>query len=354
MTRTQLSHLLASIVTASLGASPCACEPCPYTETVRSFNVQIDGATACALMADAYGAREAAPAPSAEACAAACNDPEVNSCSVDSAYQQAYFGPDLGSGGAGGGSATGKAPCPAWPTTATLSCEVTESHGSYHDGCPIAGRRPEALDRVSPGDGSAAAWLARAAHLEAASVFAFRLLEEDLAALGAPEDLLSAVRDAAADEVRHAEVMGRLCRARGTEPPAAVVGARAHRPVEAIALENAVEGMVRETFGAALAIHQGRRAADPEVAAALAAIAEDECAHAALSFRVGAFLGGLLDAGAEARIEDAKRAAIGDLIAEIEAPLPAGSEALGLPERAVARRMLAMVEDQLWAAPMAA
>lgn len=53
--------------------------------------------------------------------------------------------------------------------------------------------------------------------------------------------------------------------------------------LEALALENAVEGCVRETFGALCGGYQAARAADPVVRRTLAQITRDETTHALVS-----------------------------------------------------------------------
>jgi hypothetical protein len=51
-----------------------------------------------------------------------------------------------------------------------------------------------------------------------------------------------------------------------------------------LAVENAREGCVRETYGALIALHQAEHAVSAELREAFAAIADDEIAHAALSW----------------------------------------------------------------------
>ena len=77
-----------------------------------------------------------------------------------------------------------------------------------------AGRRPDGLHEPALDGASepSAVWLARAAHLEAASVEAFRRLRADLAAYGAPRRLLRGCSRAAADERRHARLAGAIAR----------------------------------------------------------------------------------------------------------------------------------------------
>jgi hypothetical protein len=198
------------------------------------------------------------------------------------------------------------------------------------------------------------AYFAKAAHLEAASIIAFEILHEELAALGAPPALLADIRSARADEVRHTATMTRLAEkygARAQEPEVALLEARS---VLAIAVENAVEGTVRETFGAAVALFQAEHAADPDVREAMRVIARDECAHAALSFRVAAHLDPRLDMTEREKVAASKREAIRELFASLAAPNAALARAVGLPSVADAARMLDGMRAELWDAALAA
>jgi hypothetical protein len=180
--------------------------------------------------------------------------------------------------------------------------------------------------------GAAAAWLARAAFLEAASVDAFRLLRRDLAALGAPRRLLRAASRAARDEKRHARRMRSLARRSGqTPPPASRVTATTLPTLEAMATENAVEGCVREAFGALIACYQAARATDRELAAAMRRIAVDEARHAALALRIDAWARPRLDRKARARMDLAHEEAVNELLHEMETSV-APRARLGLPD----------------------
>ncbi|NOU31575.1 MAG: hypothetical protein HOO96_27050, partial [Polyangiaceae bacterium] len=130
---------------------------------------------------------------------------------------------------------------------------------------------------------------ADAAHYEAASVAAFRQLAADLRAHGAPEELALRAEVAAADEVRHAEIMHALARRyEDAEAPASPerVTTQPPRALLAIALENVREGCVREAFAALETLHQAQNAGASEVREALAPVAADELAHAELAFAV--------------------------------------------------------------------
>src|SRR5690606_24966956 len=156
-----------------------------------------------------------------------------------------------------------------------------------------AGRRPEgftATDVSSQTCGSVGAYLALSAQLEHASVAAFQHMALELTALGAPQDLLRDAQRAADDEQRHTDTMGRHARRYHAVPESAAVPAPTTRSAYAMALENAVEGCVRETYGALVGLYQAQAAQDLALREAMADIAQDELRHAALSWRVAAWL----------------------------------------------------------------
>ena len=123
------------------------------------------------------------------------------------------------------------------------------------DTCAVSGRRAA---HVRPAGelvarDLAGAWLAHAAWLEAASVYAFFRLADELALHGAPIALVRIARQSAMDEMRHAAVVASLAARYGARPAAVEVDPPAARSLEAMAIENAVEGCVRETWGAIVA-----------------------------------------------------------------------------------------------------
>jgi hypothetical protein len=144
--------------------------------------------------------------------------------------------------------------------------------------CPGGvGRRPAGLEtaHLEQSANALGDYFARIAHLEAASIRAFRDLRSELVERGAPQTLVCSALRAANDEVRHARAMGRLAQRFGSSPPRARVRMRERRSLEAMASENAVEGCIRETYGALLASWQAAHARDSEVAAEMARIADD-------------------------------------------------------------------------------
>jgi hypothetical protein len=200
------------------------------------------------------------------------------------------------------------------------------------------GRRPAGLlDPELARGTSIGDYFASAARLEEASVDAFHHLRRELVAHGAPRRFVRAAERAARDEMRHARAMGGLARRYGCVPLAAEVEPRSIRGLEAIAIENAVEGCVREAFGALLATFQAHTAGDPAIRAVMMRVARDETRHAALALQVNGWLKGRLVPTARARVERARRGAMTDLATSVAETPPALQTPLGLPTALQAR-----------------
>ncbi|RKH00860.1 hypothetical protein D7Y13_36635 [Corallococcus praedator] len=191
--------------------------------------------------------------------------------------------------------------------------------------CSNDGRRPEGLREalVSESGGAMGALFAHAAWLEAASVPAFLRLADELKAHGAPEALVKAARRSAGDEVRHTRAMQSLAERHGALLPDVDLPPFQARSLEEMLLENAVEGCVRETFGAFVAGWQSRTAQDPEVRDTLRAIARDEVRHAELAWAVDAWAHQeRLTPRQRARLLQARRDALRVLGEEVEGHRP--------------------------------
>lgn len=214
------------------------------------------------------------------------------------------------------------------------------------------GRRHACLRSSGAGAGGDAvtSWLARVAHDEAGSVHAFIALRRELARHGAPRPLLARLRRAAADERRHARVVDRLVRARGGRWRRPVVTACPRRELLAIAVENAVEGCVRETWAALSAAHQARCAGDRRIRAAMVGIALDEQGHAELAWAIDGWLRGRLDAEEWAQVEAARAGAAEQLRAGLLARrLPDEVVQLaGVADAEAARRLVDGLAGALW------
>jgi rubrerythrin len=162
-------------------------------------------------------------------------------------------------------------------------------------------------------------------------------------------DLVSAARRSARDEVRHARATSRLARRFGGEPPTVRVGQKRKRSLAAVALENAVEGCVRETFGALVATCQARSARDAEIRRVMERIAVDETRHAALAWEIARAIEPRLDDRTRRRIATARNRAIAklrrDMATGVSREVVRGA---GVPDADSATRMLDELSAAIW------
>ncbi|AKJ01957.1 hypothetical protein ATI61_103676 [Archangium gephyra] len=216
----------------------------------------------------------------------------------------------------------------------------------------VIGRRPVGL-RASDGVACVDALgrhFASAAHLEAASIKAFLRLREELALHGADVALQDAALASALDEVMHTDVSMRLAHRFGATPGRPEVAESPLRSLFEVALDNAVEGCVRETYGALVGHHQALHARDVEVREAMTRIAEDETRHAELSWAIDRWAREQLPAAERAALREAQREAVATLREEVALPLDATlvTEA-GIPTPELAASLVATLEQELWA-----
>lgn len=208
------------------------------------------------------------------------------------------------------------------------------SHGALDACVPL---------RDTPGD-----YLARAAQMEAASIDTFAIVERELRTFGAPARLVRDARRARADELRHARLVAQLARNHGGRPRRPPGARYRLRSLVEFATENAIEGCVREAFGAAMAAWQARTAHDASIRAAMTVLARDEARHATLAFEIAGWADSKLDSSARARVHGARARAIDALRVSFESPSPALMETLGLPDGPTARVVHAALTQTLW------
>jgi hypothetical protein len=203
-----------------------------------------------------------------------------------------------------------------------LGCRVTTGPTCGNMPCCNGGRRTAYFASLGFGPARAGrelgAHFARASCMEASSVEAFRVLRDELLAHGAPKRLVKAASRAMKDERRHVRQTAALARRFGEEPIAPIRHQRQGvRPLAAMALDNAVEGTIRETYSALECAWQAEVAADPVVRATMRRIARDELHHLALSWAVHAWAMGRLNAETRARVATARREEIEELRREL-------------------------------------
>jgi hypothetical protein len=218
----------------------------------------------------------------------------------------------------------------------------------------VAGRRPQgyADAMLAP---TVAGWLAHAADLERVSIDAFRILRRELLHHGAPSVLVERAIVAEADEVRHAHVLGELARRAGATVAGTPVHHGAARSLVDIALENAVEGCIRETYGALVAGFQAEHARRTDVRRVMKQIYRDETTHAELAWSVHAWIMSELSTTDRERVTNAMDSAITELGLAARSPTaPELVEALGLPRPQDAARLVDGLAAHLWSPALAA
>lgn len=212
------------------------------------------------------------------------------------------------------------------------------------------GRRPHGLAsarRRCPD--ATGAHLARAAFYEAASIHAFVQLARELSHYRAPLRLVHAVRRAAVDEIGHARLMAGLARARGAAPPPLVVTTPRRRSLEAIAIENAREGVVGETWSAMIALWQSRHAPSAALRASYDQIATDELRHAEVALEIAAWTRARLSPAARCRVQQERDRALAGLARSVRRSPPAAIvRELGVPDRATTQRLYSSARARLW------
>lgn len=132
----------------------------------------------------------------------------------------------------------------------------------------------------------------------------------------------------------------KMARRFGAEAPAVEMMPTAKRSAFAIALENATEGCVRETYAALVAHRQALAAEDDAIRCMMQVIAIDETRHAGLAWDVAAWLEPQLTADEREIVDEARRRTIASLRAELavepvvdlrtRAGMPRAAEAIAL------------------------
>ena len=246
------------------------------------------------------------------------------------------------------GGADGGLDCVALCHSSFCDLNADRKTVTCHTEC--TGRRPQGLIGNGPAHSPCTLghYFAEVAHLEAASVNAFRILADELVRFGAPTRLVQAARRAKRDERRHVRLTGALARRFGATPRKPRVDLPRTRELVDIAIENAVEGCVRETFGALVAHWQAGHATDPNVRVAMARIARDETRHAALAWQTNAWMRTKLAQTEWSRVVDAMDGAVKEISERQAEPALALAGAAGIPGSSVSTNLAAVLRDRLW------
>jgi hypothetical protein len=193
-------------------------------------------------------------------------------------------------------------------------------------------------------------YFAQAAYLEASSAMAFARLGSELDAHEAPRALIDRCGIAQESELKHARSFGLLASELGSEPtrPQMLHG-RHVRPLVDIALKNAVEGLVRQMYGATVARFRARTASDPKIQRVMAEVAEDEQENAQLAFDLGIWLQTAIDPIEGVWVENAMRHAAVSLVREIDVEVASElCDRAGVPTRRDALAIWSGLSHRVW------
>jgi hypothetical protein len=347
-----LPLVLAQIAAVVVGASGCSwnTSSCGDTSPPNPKTVTVDSGVACEIaeqgrFAPLYSDSGLQTGPvSGQACSSACG-PGYFWCWLPNDYVGAYLAASGGHADAGAGADEAGTPCPNAGSTVQVQCSPPTCEGR---------RTAGADERRLPHRASAGEYFATCCYLEDVSIHAFSRLRAELEAFGAPEDLVAAAAIAQEEERRHEEITRGLARRFGVEPDRAEVEPRNLRALLEVARENAVEGCVRETYGAIVALVRARRARDAEVREALESIARDECRHAAFSWRLAAWFASRLDERERQVVRDAACAAVRELSAAAShAPSDECRDVCGAPSPREQHRIVALLDAAVFRAGLA-
>ncbi len=189
-----------------------------------------------------------------------------------------------------------------------VTCEYTV--------CAVEGRGHAGIQKLTEVTGSSemARYFVRAYHAEASSVGAFLQLRAELSHHGAPKKLLDGCIRAAAEEIHHARMMAKLAGEANACLPKLQFGQVPKRSVFELAMDNAVEGCIYESFSALKAQYQSLHATDERILAVMKVIARDETHHAQLAWDIHHFLVAQLSPNEQELIQEAQRKATQKLI----------------------------------------
>ena len=205
------------------------------------------------------------------------------------------------------------------------SCDYTgpDSDGNHpvtceYTMCAVEGRGHGNIAKLRQATGTSEInrYFIRAYHAEASSVAAFVQLRAELKQHGAPKELLQRCMKAAVQEVHHARMMAKLIRDVGECIPELDFGSFSKRSMFNLALDNAVEGCIFETYSALKAHYQSKHATDPRVLAVMKVIAPDETDHAQLAWDIHHFLMSKLSEDEQEQVRHAQHYAVQQLITQ--------------------------------------
>ena len=184
-----------------------------------------------------------------------------------------------------------------------ITCEYTI--------CAVEGRgHGNILKSPRPKKDGTSHFFARAYHAEASSVAAFLQLRRELALHNAPSELLDRCIKAAKEEIIHARFMAGLAKKTNPILPCLDFGSVLNRSLFELALDNATEGCIFESYAALKAHYQANNATNSKIKRLMQRIAKDETNHAQLAWDIHHYLMKRLSAEEQKYIIQAQQEAL--------------------------------------------
>jgi rubrerythrin len=228
--------------------------------------------------------------------------------------------------------------------------EVVRCEFAVNKRCDPAGRRPDGLEQQASTEVThVGEYFAQMAYLEEAAVTAFEHLVRELKTWGAPAELVTVAEEAVQEEIEHAEMVKALARRYGAAPLPVEVAPFRLRPLFEIAVDNATEGCVRETFGALSATWQALHAEDEAVRAVTERIVYEESRHSALSWDIHEWMKTQLSSEEWEQCVKAQQQAVDELEEMLQEDVPPVLVKIaGIPPKEQALEMFGRLKQELW------
>ena len=143
------------------------------------------------------------------------------------------------------------------------------------------------------------------------------VLKKELEDLHAPLEFYQRCQRAAEQEVMHARLMAKQCFKENSSPPPLKFGQLPKRSIFELAMDNAIEGCVFETYAALRAHYQANHAQDLNIKKIMKLIAKDETEHAQLAWDIHQWLMKQLTKQQQLEIHRAQQKAFEKLAQEV-------------------------------------
>ena len=168
-----------------------------------------------------------------------------------------------------------------------IICGESYCYNYYYEG-RVHGSIPKT--KKIPDSSALGNYFASVSNAEASSIAAFLQLRKELAFHNAPKELQDRCFGAAKQEVEHARVMVKMAENHQGKLAPFIFGEFQPRSLIDLALDNAIEGCIFETFSALKLLQQAHNSAHPVLAQTLKQIALDEVSHAELAWDIHKYL----------------------------------------------------------------